>query len=92
MATISLAARGSPGLAQRMNPAPDRGEESYEGSGRLKGRKALITGGDSGKDMRPLSGGLHPAHISVRVWLESLPVVRKIRFARSNGGCHPQVS
>jgi NAD(P)-dependent dehydrogenase (short-subunit alcohol dehydrogenase family) len=31
-----------------MNPRPDHGEESYKGSGRLLGRKALITGGDSG--------------------------------------------
>src|SRR6201986_2276380 len=37
-----------PGLASKMNPPPDHGEESYKGSGRLKGRKALITGGDSG--------------------------------------------
>jgi NAD(P)-dependent dehydrogenase (short-subunit alcohol dehydrogenase family) len=37
-----------PGLASRMNPRPDHGETSYVGSGRLKGRKALITGGDSG--------------------------------------------
>lgn len=37
-----------PGLAHKMNPVPDHGEESYRGSGRLKGRKALITGGDSG--------------------------------------------
>lgn len=37
-----------PGLASRMNPRPDHGEESYVGSGRLSGRKALITGGDSG--------------------------------------------
>lgn len=37
-----------PGLARRMNPPPDHGEESYVGSGRLEGRKALITGGDSG--------------------------------------------
>jgi NAD(P)-dependent dehydrogenase (short-subunit alcohol dehydrogenase family) len=37
-----------PGLAQRMDPRPDHGEESYRGSGRLAGRKALITGGDSG--------------------------------------------
>jgi NAD(P)-dependent dehydrogenase (short-subunit alcohol dehydrogenase family) len=37
-----------PGLAQKMTPRPDHGEESYKGSGRLKGRKALITGGDSG--------------------------------------------
>ncbi|RZJ75052.1 MAG: SDR family oxidoreductase [Flavobacterium sp.] len=37
-----------PGLAGRMDPKPDHGEKSYKGSGRLKGRKALITGGDSG--------------------------------------------
>ena len=37
-----------PGLAGRMDPRPDHGETSYVGSGRLKGRKALITGGDSG--------------------------------------------
>ncbi|MXN93333.1 SDR family oxidoreductase [Flavobacterium sp. Sd200] len=37
-----------PGLASKMDPRPDHGEKSYKGSGRLKGRKALITGGDSG--------------------------------------------
>jgi NAD(P)-dependent dehydrogenase (short-subunit alcohol dehydrogenase family) len=37
-----------PGLAGRMEPRPDHGETSYVGSGRLRGRKALITGGDSG--------------------------------------------
>ncbi|HEX4332304.1 MAG TPA: SDR family oxidoreductase [Usitatibacter sp.] len=37
-----------PGLCSKMNPKPDHGETSYKGSGRLKGRKALITGGDSG--------------------------------------------
>jgi len=37
-----------PGLASKMDPVPDHGEKSYRGSGRLAGRKALITGGDSG--------------------------------------------
>jgi NAD(P)-dependent dehydrogenase (short-subunit alcohol dehydrogenase family) len=37
-----------PGLAAKMEPPPDHGETSYKGSGRLLGRKALITGGDSG--------------------------------------------
>ncbi len=37
-----------PGLASKMTPKPDHGETSYKGSGRLKGRKALLTGGDSG--------------------------------------------
>jgi NAD(P)-dependent dehydrogenase (short-subunit alcohol dehydrogenase family) len=37
-----------PGLVSKMQPRPDHGETSYRGSGRLAGRKALITGGDSG--------------------------------------------
>ena len=37
-----------PGLACKMEPKPDHGETSYRGSGRLGGRRALITGGDSG--------------------------------------------
>lgn len=38
----------APGLVARMEPQPDHGETSYKGSGKLQGRKALITGGDSG--------------------------------------------
>lgn len=37
-----------PGLAGKMEPPPDHGEQSYAGFGRLTERKALITGGDSG--------------------------------------------
>jgi NAD(P)-dependent dehydrogenase (short-subunit alcohol dehydrogenase family) len=37
-----------PGLTDRMRPQPDHGEQSYRGAGRLVGRRALITGGDSG--------------------------------------------
>ena len=37
-----------PGSVSKMDPKPDHGEESYQGFGRLEGRKALITGGDSG--------------------------------------------
>ncbi|VTM11623.1 Uncharacterized oxidoreductase yghA [Raoultella terrigena] len=37
-----------PGLASEMLPVPDHGEESYVGSARLSGKRALITGGDSG--------------------------------------------
>lgn len=37
-----------PGLQSKMDPVPDCGETSYKGTGRLTGRKALITGGDSG--------------------------------------------
>ena len=37
-----------PGLASQMTPRPDHGEASYRGSGKLQGKRALITGGDSG--------------------------------------------
>jgi NAD(P)-dependent dehydrogenase (short-subunit alcohol dehydrogenase family) len=37
-----------PALQSKMTPRPDCGETSYRGSGRLAGRKALVTGGDSG--------------------------------------------
>ena len=37
-----------PGLTAPMDPAPDHGESSYEGHGLLTGKRALITGGDSG--------------------------------------------
>ncbi|TCU51857.1 hypothetical protein EDF58_11830 [Novosphingobium sp. PhB57] len=37
-----------PGKTARMDPEPDHGEQSYKGSGRLAGKRAIITGGDSG--------------------------------------------
>jgi NAD(P)-dependent dehydrogenase (short-subunit alcohol dehydrogenase family) len=37
-----------PGTTSDMKPVPDHGEESYHGSGRLAGKRAIITGGDSG--------------------------------------------
>ncbi|SFU23941.1 hypothetical protein SAMN05192563_102411 [Paraburkholderia aspalathi] len=40
--------QSAPGLAKQMNPQPDHGETSYKGFGRLAGRRALITGADSG--------------------------------------------
>ncbi len=40
--------QGAPGSAAAMDPKPDQGETSYAGHGRLSGRKALVTGADSG--------------------------------------------
>jgi NAD(P)-dependent dehydrogenase (short-subunit alcohol dehydrogenase family) len=37
-----------PGSTSKMKPRPDHGENSYKGSGRLQGKRAIITGGDSG--------------------------------------------
>src|SRR6202166_1727088 len=38
----------TPGSTEAIQPRPDHGETSYKGSGKLKGMKAIITGGDSG--------------------------------------------
>ncbi|OLL28440.1 NAD(P)-dependent oxidoreductase [Burkholderia sp. SRS-W-2-2016] len=38
----------TPGRTAAMNPQPDHGEKTYEGSGRLTGKAAIVTGGDSG--------------------------------------------
>ncbi|OBF55620.1 NAD(P)-dependent oxidoreductase [Mycobacterium sp. 852002-53434_SCH5985345] len=38
----------APGVQSRMNPVPDCGENTYQGSGKLTGKRAIITGGDSG--------------------------------------------
>lgn len=40
--------QAQPGTNDRTDPTPDHGEDSYQGHGRLDGRRALITGGDSG--------------------------------------------
>ena len=40
--------QSTPGSEEDMNPKADHGETSYKGSGKLMGRKAIITGGDSG--------------------------------------------
>ena len=46
--TIEKQSQPEPGLDERLKPKADHGEETYKGLGRLHGRKALITGGDSG--------------------------------------------
>jgi NAD(P)-dependent dehydrogenase (short-subunit alcohol dehydrogenase family) len=40
--------QATPGYTEKMTPKPDHGEQSYRGSGKLEGRAAIITGGDSG--------------------------------------------
>ena len=48
LADIPVQKQTEPGLESALVPVPNYGGDSYEGSGRLAGRKALITGGDSG--------------------------------------------
>ena len=40
--------QSQPGMTDLMEPRPDHGERDYRGSGRLQGKKAVVTGGDSG--------------------------------------------
>lgn len=47
-ADFPIQQQDEPGLAKKMIPKPDHGEKTYVGLGRLKGRKALVTGADSG--------------------------------------------
>lgn len=45
---FDTAKQSAPGTVHKLHPPADHGESSYKGSGRLKGRRALVTGGDSG--------------------------------------------
>src|SRR5205807_2943028 len=45
---MSAQQQAPPGLTALMEPIPDHGEHSYVGHGRLRGKKAVVTGGDSG--------------------------------------------
>ena len=46
--TFPAQQQSPPGIQAQMNPVPDCGENSYRGSGKLTGKRAIITGGDSG--------------------------------------------
>nr|AFB82962.1 resolvase [Klebsiella pneumoniae] len=47
-----------PGLAGKMQPRPDHGEDSYQGSGRLNGRKVLITSSPYGRMLATFLSGI----------------------------------
>jgi hypothetical protein len=46
--TLPKQQQAMPGTTREMKPVPDHGEKSYRGSGRLAGKRVIITGGDSG--------------------------------------------
>jgi len=68
-----------PGLASRMDPRPDHGETSYVGSGRLAGRKALITGGDSGMGLAAaIAFAREGADVAINYLPEEEPDAREV--------------
>ena len=77
-----------PGLASKMTPRPDHGETSYKGSGRLKGRKALITGGDSGMGRAAaIAMAREGADVAINYLPEEQPDAEEVLALIKSAGC-----
>lgn len=72
--------QSTPGLAIEMDPQPDHGETSYKGSGKLEGRKVLITGGDSGIGKAVAIAFMREgAHVAINFKEEESPDVKELQ-------------
>ncbi|KAA1261154.1 putative oxidoreductase YghA [Rubripirellula obstinata] len=76
-----------PGSTSDMRPTPDHGEESYQGSGKLKGLSALITGGDSGIGRAiAICYAREGANVAINYLSEDDDANRTAEVAREAGG------
>ena len=75
-----------PGLESKMNPQPDYGEDSYQGSGKLQGKVALITGADSGIGRAvALAFAREGADILISYWIEESDAQETLRAVKEAG-------
>ena len=76
-----------PGSTAKMDPKPDHGETTYEGSGKLKGYRALITGGDSGIGRAvALCYAKEGADVMITALSESEDLAASAEACRAHGG------